>query len=63
MNSVTEATGRGVPLICIPLFAEQKRNAVMVKYRKVGLEIRKEDLIEGKEKLVDAIKTILNDNR
>uniref|UniRef100_A0A914DB59 glucuronosyltransferase n=1 Tax=Acrobeloides nanus TaxID=290746 RepID=A0A914DB59_9BILA len=36
MNSVMEASFAGVPLICIPLMADQFRNAQMAQYRKIG---------------------------
>lgn len=61
MNSVTEAASRGVPLICIPLFAEQKRNAVMVQYRKIGIMLEKPDIMAGK--LYESLRLILDKDR
>lgn len=63
VNSIMESVTRGVPLICIPLFADQSRNALAVEYRKIGISASKGDLMNGKEKLVQTIKSILDDPR
>ena len=60
-NSITEATFHGVPLICIPLFADQPKNAINVEYRKIGKQLRKQDILDGK--LVDTIGEILTNPR
>lgn len=61
MNSIVEATSRGVTLICIPLFAEQKRNSKMVQYRGAGIVVEKFELLQ--EKLVESIRAIVNNPR
>uniref|UniRef100_A0A914CE27 glucuronosyltransferase n=1 Tax=Acrobeloides nanus TaxID=290746 RepID=A0A914CE27_9BILA len=60
-NSIAEATVTGVPIICIPLFADQPRNSFVVKYRKVGVNLNKKEVMEGK--LVDALHQVLDDDR
>ncbi|KAI6184797.1 Proliferating cell nuclear antigen [Aphelenchoides bicaudatus] len=59
MNSITEATYIGAPLICIPLFTDQPRNALMVKYRKTAIVISKHNIT--KESLVEAFQTMVTD--
>jgi glucuronosyltransferase len=61
INSINEATAAAVPLICIPLFAEQLRNAIMVEYRGIGIKVEKKEIMEGR--LEETIKTILDDQR
>uniref|UniRef100_A0A914D4A9 glucuronosyltransferase n=1 Tax=Acrobeloides nanus TaxID=290746 RepID=A0A914D4A9_9BILA len=59
-NSIAEATATGVPIICIPLFADQPRNGLVVKYRKIGVNLNKKEVIGGK--LVDALHQVLDDD-
>uniref|UniRef100_A0A914CP23 glucuronosyltransferase n=1 Tax=Acrobeloides nanus TaxID=290746 RepID=A0A914CP23_9BILA len=59
-NSIAEATATGVPIICIPLFADQPRNGLVVKYRKIGVNLNKKEVVEGK--LVDALHQVLDDD-
>ena len=58
MNSVTEGSSRGVPMVCIPLFAEQLRNANLLQYRGTAVVVEKKDLMNG-EVLEAAINEIL----
>uniref|UniRef100_A0A914D4R4 glucuronosyltransferase n=1 Tax=Acrobeloides nanus TaxID=290746 RepID=A0A914D4R4_9BILA len=58
MNSVTEGSSRGVPMVCIPLFSEQSRNANLLKYRGTAVVVEKKDLMNG-EVLEAAINEIL----
>lgn len=60
-NSLTEATWSGIPIICIPLFADQPRNGLIVEYRKIGVSLKKSDVMEGK--LEGALHKILDDKR
>ncbi|EFO18210.1 hypothetical protein LOAG_10286 [Loa loa] len=43
-NSLMESVSVGVPLICIPLFADQVRNAGTAKNRNVAIVLNKESL-------------------
>ena len=60
-NSLIETSYAGVPLIGIPLMADQFRNAQMAQYRKIAIIVHKAELLEGK--LAEAIKKIVNDER
>uniref|UniRef100_A0AC34FL16 Glucuronosyltransferase n=1 Tax=Panagrolaimus sp. ES5 TaxID=591445 RepID=A0AC34FL16_9BILA len=40
LNSVNEATYTGVPMIAIPLFADQFYNAAVVKHKEIGVVIK-----------------------
>uniref|UniRef100_A0A914ZAP9 glucuronosyltransferase n=1 Tax=Panagrolaimus superbus TaxID=310955 RepID=A0A914ZAP9_9BILA len=42
MNSLVELSYKGVPAISVPLFADQYRNAHLLKYRKTGLVLTKD---------------------
>ncbi|CAD5210530.1 unnamed protein product [Bursaphelenchus okinawaensis] len=44
MNSITEATYSGIPMICIPLFGDQARNGYMVNRKGVAKVLSKFDL-------------------
>uniref|UniRef100_A0A914EE61 glucuronosyltransferase n=1 Tax=Acrobeloides nanus TaxID=290746 RepID=A0A914EE61_9BILA len=59
-NSIAEATVTGVPIICIPLFGDQPRNGLVVEYRKVGVNLNKKEVMEGK--LADALHQVLDDD-
>jgi UDP:flavonoid glycosyltransferase YjiC (YdhE family) len=61
MNSIIESALSGTPLICVPLFADQFRNAQMVRNRGFGVIIDKHNMT--KESLVDALKQVLFDKR
>ncbi|CAD5221605.1 unnamed protein product [Bursaphelenchus okinawaensis] len=57
MNSVTEATYSGVPMVCLPLFAEQPRNADMIVKKGVAVRLNKQSLT--KEEIQKALKEII----
>ncbi|KAL6724812.1 hypothetical protein Aduo_019668 [Ancylostoma duodenale] len=57
MGGVFESAYAGVPVITIPLFADQLRNARMMEYRRVGVVIDKDDVTE--DRLISAITEIL----
>ena len=56
LNSITESAVNGVPIICIPLFADQMRNCKMMKYRKTANVVTKANLNE--ENLIKAMQAI-----
>jgi len=58
MNSVMEAASKGVPLICIPIFADQPHNAKMLEEKGTGLIINKNEI--SKDNIVAAIKELIN---
>lgn len=62
MNSVTEATYSGVPLLCVPLFGDQGRNSRMVERKGVGRVLDKRDL-GNKDRLLAALRHITEDGR
>lgn len=62
MNSVIETVTRGVPMITIPLFAEQKRNAAMVRRARIGITISAADFANP-ENFAALLSTILKDTR
>lgn len=61
MNSLTESVRAGVPIVCIPLFGDQMRNAKMVEKRHVAVLLDKQNLTA--DALVWALKTVLTDDR
>uniref|UniRef100_A0A0M3IJV7 UDP-glucuronosyltransferase n=1 Tax=Ascaris lumbricoides TaxID=6252 RepID=A0A0M3IJV7_ASCLU len=60
MNSLTESVRAGVPIVCIPLFGDQMRNAKMVEKRHVAVLLDKQNLTA--DALVWALKTVLADD-
>ena len=61
MNGMLEAGYHGVPMICVPFFADQFDNAVTTKHFGVGEVLLKEQMT--KENLANAINTVLNNSR
>uniref|UniRef100_A0A7E5A0J2 UDP-glucuronosyltransferase n=1 Tax=Panagrellus redivivus TaxID=6233 RepID=A0A7E5A0J2_PANRE len=57
INSVIEAATRGVPIITVPLFFDQFRNAKMAEHRGFGLVIKKEEF--GEAAFTHALQEIL----
>ncbi|KAI6221638.1 Glucuronosyltransferase [Aphelenchoides besseyi] len=57
MNSITEATYLGVPLIAIPLFGDQPRNAAMIRRKKVGVVVEKKNLTAIS--LIEAVRSVV----
>uniref|UniRef100_A0A914PC29 glucuronosyltransferase n=1 Tax=Panagrolaimus davidi TaxID=227884 RepID=A0A914PC29_9BILA len=53
-----EGSTKGVPMICIPVFGDQNRNARLLVRRGMGTVIDKMEVT--KEKIVDAIKEIID---
>ncbi|VDK27776.1 unnamed protein product [Gongylonema pulchrum] len=60
MNSITETLNRGKPVIVVPVFGDQLRNAVLAKRAGFGIMLPVSDLQEEK-KLSDAFERIIND--
>jgi UDP:flavonoid glycosyltransferase YjiC (YdhE family) len=61
MNSVQESSSKGVPMVCIPVFADQLRNAKMVEYRGIGVTLNKDSLTT--EDFTAAIKEVLENDK
>lgn len=61
MNSVSEASYAGAPLIVIPLFADQHRNAKLVEYRELGLSLNSQQL--NANNIAEAIGKIVENKR
>ncbi len=61
MNSVIECALSGTPMIAIPLFADQFRNAQMITNRGIGVIVDKHNIT--KTALVDALNQVLFDSR
>ncbi|KAH7713328.1 UDP-glucoronosyl and UDP-glucosyl transferase family protein [Aphelenchoides avenae] len=59
-NSIGEAVYSGVPLVCIPLFGDQDRNAKVAEYRNVARIVQKGNLTV--EALSHALREVLYDN-
>ncbi|GMS93945.1 hypothetical protein PENTCL1PPCAC_16120, partial [Pristionchus entomophagus] len=58
-GSTTEAIDAGIPLIVIPVMADQDRNAYQVERNRIGLRLEKSDL-SSLGKLENAIREILS---
>uniref|UniRef100_A0A914PMX5 glucuronosyltransferase n=1 Tax=Panagrolaimus davidi TaxID=227884 RepID=A0A914PMX5_9BILA len=60
INGLLESAYRGIPVIVIPIFTDQQRNAKMAEYRGFGIVVEKTNL-DGTA-LKSAIKTILTNS-
>ncbi len=61
INGVFEAIYHDVPLICIPIQSDQWDNARRLEVKGVGLQLELRSLT--KEKLIQAVNTVLRDDR
>uniref|UniRef100_A0A914Q3I8 glucuronosyltransferase n=1 Tax=Panagrolaimus davidi TaxID=227884 RepID=A0A914Q3I8_9BILA len=61
MNSVMEGSTKGVPLICIPIFADQGRNSMLLVRRGTAIKIDKTEI--SKASIVAAIKEIISNKK
>ncbi|MFH4974639.1 hypothetical protein AB6A40_001348 [Gnathostoma spinigerum] len=59
LNSITEAVNAGVPLIVIPFFGDQQKNAQTIKKRGVGIIVDRFDLSE--ETITAALQAVLSE--
>ncbi|KAI6216550.1 Glucuronosyltransferase [Aphelenchoides fujianensis] len=59
MNSVTQGTYAGVPMLSVPLFADQTRNAAMIESRGIGIRLNKFELTA--DVIADGLRKILDD--
>lgn len=62
MNSLVEASWAGVPMLQVPLFGDQLRNAQNAHKRGIALLLEKPDLLD-KARLVSAIEELIEDPR
>ncbi|KIH52097.1 hypothetical protein ANCDUO_17806 [Ancylostoma duodenale] len=60
-NSVQESISAGVPLVAIPLFGDQPKNALLAERHRFGVTIHKSDL--SADVIAKALDTILTDHR
>ena len=61
INSILEAAMNGVPMITVPLFFDQFRNAKMVEYRGIGIAVEEENL--STNELRKALKKLLYNDK
>ncbi|VDD94006.1 unnamed protein product [Enterobius vermicularis] len=61
LNSITESAHSGVPIIVIPMFGDQLRNARMVEKRGIARIVDKRNITEGS--LTEALEEILKNDR
>uniref|UniRef100_A0A7E4VSV8 UDP-glucuronosyltransferase n=1 Tax=Panagrellus redivivus TaxID=6233 RepID=A0A7E4VSV8_PANRE len=60
-NSLNEAAATGVPLLALPVFADQPMNTALLTYRGMGFGLDHKTLT--KEKVVEALQEILNNKK
>ena len=60
-KGLNEAIFHGVPVLCIPIFADQGDLALRVVDKELGIQINKEDLTE--DRLYNSIKLLLSDKK
>uniref|UniRef100_A0A1I7Y3K0 UDP-glucuronosyltransferase n=1 Tax=Steinernema glaseri TaxID=37863 RepID=A0A1I7Y3K0_9BILA len=60
MASVLESANGGVPMLVIPIFADQMRNSKMVTRAGIGLDLSKHD-IAGSDLLATSVRRLLQD--
>ncbi|KAI6179014.1 UDP-glucuronosyltransferase [Aphelenchoides besseyi] len=60
-NSLSESSYAGVPMIGIPLFGDQNRNAINIEERGLGLRLTKDKLT--KEAIVDALRQVVYNDK
>ncbi|KAK0398017.1 hypothetical protein QR680_002387 [Steinernema hermaphroditum] len=61
MASVMESATGGVPMLVIPIFADQMRNSKMVVRGGIGLDVSKHD-IPGSDLLIKTVRQLVQDN-
>lgn len=59
MNSITECTHAGIPVVTIPLYGDQMRNSKIVEKLHVGVTISKHNVTA--QSLTDALSSVLHD--
>lgn len=62
-NSLLEAARSGVPIVAIPGFVDQHRNARAAERNGWGIALDKFDLLRSSGYLIDALQKILNEER
>uniref|UniRef100_A0AC34FI16 Glucuronosyltransferase n=1 Tax=Panagrolaimus sp. ES5 TaxID=591445 RepID=A0AC34FI16_9BILA len=61
MNSVMEGSTKGIPLICIPIFADQARNSMLLVRRGTAIKIDKTEI--SKASIVAGITEIISNKK
>ncbi|CEF60004.1 UDP-glucuronosyl/UDP-glucosyltransferase family-containing protein [Strongyloides ratti] len=61
MNTLNEVAYFGVPVLTIPLFGDQPRNAKMYEFAQIGKSIDKKDLVENNDLIISLFKELLED--
>lgn len=59
-NSLNEASRAGVPIVAIPLFADQLFNAVLAKHKGIGVwvDVRELNGPNGEGRMVEALERV-----
>ncbi|KAJ8878991.1 hypothetical protein PR048_019597 [Dryococelus australis] len=61
LQSTEEAVHMGVPIIGIPFFSDQEYNVRRITEKGIGVKLDIKDL--SKEKILDALKRVMDDQR